>query len=203
MCNAQFLWRQWPNGTSCRNNKNAITEAYKPQAFLRNMWYPILLSLFVFLWALRSKCFFFIDSMITRCATTPRYIHNSFLLRMASSWKASDAVQRAKSSSRGSFELDLGDAAAAIAEYSVWKGPDGTLVLEIPHTFVPQTHRGQGLAGVVTEAAFHYAQEHRMKVLPTCTYVAGLFLDKRPHLASLCISRSLLPETPEPATLPE
>lgn len=75
------------------------------------------------------------------------------------------AVRRAVSSSEGVFEDD-----GAVAEYRLWKRPgNGNVVMEITHTFVPVDKRGCGLAGHVASAAFEFARQHDMRVLPTCT----------------------------------
>src|SRR5690242_20308212 len=86
-------------------------------------------------------------------------------------------------SSSGVFELpDTG----AIAEYRVWQEPGTSqMLLEIPHTFVPVQHRGQGLAAVVTKEAFNFAKSNGMMVIPTCTCNLMIMIWSRTLLAEL------------------
>mmetsp|Transcript_17047 Transcript_17047/g.23530 ORF Transcript_17047/g.23530 Transcript_17047/m.23530 type:complete len:123 (+) Transcript_17047:131-499(+) len=91
--------------------------------------------------------------------------------------------------SHGVFEflIDQTDE-PAIAEYFLLNNSskDGPTILEIPHTYVPVCARGRGAAAVVTEAAFEFAKSQNMLVLPSCSYVAGAFLNKTAHFRSLC-----------------
>ena len=58
-------------------------------------------------------------------------------------------------------------------------------VLDFYSTFVPEELRGQGLAEEVVKAAFEYAKEKDLKVLPTCPYVSGAFLKRHKEYQSL------------------
>lgn len=45
--------------------------------------------------------------------------------------------------------------------------------LDFFHTYVPDQLRGQGVAALLAEAAFAYAQQQQFKVVPTCSYIAA------------------------------
>jgi predicted GNAT family acetyltransferase len=45
-------------------------------------------------------------------------------------------------------------------------------VMDVVHTYVPRSKRGQGLATRLCDAAFAHAREHGMRVVPTCSYVS-------------------------------
>ena len=47
-------------------------------------------------------------------------------------------------------------------------------VLNFHHTFVPPELRGKGLAEQVVKAGFEYIEQNRLKVIPSCPYVARL-----------------------------
>ena len=40
------------------------------------------------------------------------------------------------------------------------------------HTFVPDELRGKGVAAVLAKAAFAYAKEQQLQVIPSCSYIA-------------------------------
>lgn len=44
--------------------------------------------------------------------------------------------------------------------------------LDFCHTFVPDQLRGKGVAAVLAKAAFAYAKEQQVKVIPSCSYIA-------------------------------
>ena len=56
--------------------------------------------------------------------------------------------------------------------------------LDFYHTYVPEDFRNKGLAEKVVETGFRYAQEHNLKVIPTCSYVSA-FLRKHKEFLSL------------------
>jgi len=58
--------------------------------------------------------------------------------------------------------------------------------LQIFHTEVPGAYQGQGLAGKLASAALGWARESGLKVIPTCSYVAG-FIAKRPEYSDLLL----------------
>ena len=45
-------------------------------------------------------------------------------------------------------------------------------ILNFHHTFVPPALRGKGLAEQVVLAGFEYVKANRLKVIPSCPYVA-------------------------------
>lgn len=57
--------------------------------------------------------------------------------------------------------------------------------IDIYHTFVGPSLRGKGMAGKVAAEAFAYAKAEGLKVVPTCSYIAGAFLDRNPELKEL------------------
>ena len=44
-------------------------------------------------------------------------------------------------------------------------------IIDLYHTFTEPALRGKGLAAQVVRAAFEYAKENNLKVIPTCSYV--------------------------------
>lgn len=72
------------------------------------------------------------------------------------------------------FELKVGGE-TAFAEYSLVEGG-----MILPHTVVPEALEGQGLASQLAVAAMAYAREHDLKVIPTCTFMAG-YMAKHPE----------------------
>ena len=57
-------------------------------------------------------------------------------------------------------------------------------VIDLQHTVVLPTHRGQGLAGVLAERAFEDARAQGLTVIPTCSFVLGWTKD-HPEVADL------------------
>ena len=57
--------------------------------------------------------------------------------------------------------------------------------IELYSTYTPPQLRGQGFAEKVVLAAFEYAKEKNLKVIPSCWYVRS-FLEKHPEYAVLC-----------------
>ncbi|MFH1858047.1 MAG: GNAT family N-acetyltransferase [Candidatus Omnitrophota bacterium] len=58
-------------------------------------------------------------------------------------------------------------------------------VLHFYYTFVPETHRGRGLAETIVRSGFDYAKEKGLTVLPTCPYITGTFLVRHPEYRTL------------------
>ena len=56
--------------------------------------------------------------------------------------------------------------------------------LDLYSTYTPPQLRGQGLAEKVVLAAFEYAKEKNLKVIPSCSYV-GKFLEKHTEFEGL------------------
>ena len=64
------------------------------------------------------------------------------------------------------FVVALGDEEAELAYTRPERG-----VIDIQHTFVPRSARGQGVAEALAEAAFQWARERGEKVVPSCPFV--------------------------------
>lgn len=64
-------------------------------------------------------------------------------------------------------------------------GGRGNGVMDLQHTYVPPSKRGQGLAGKLTEAALLYARQAGFSVLPTCSYVSDTFLPQHPEFSDV------------------
>ncbi len=60
-------------------------------------------------------------------------------------------------------------------------------VIDLQHTVVMPSHRGQGLAGLLAERAFEDARAQDLRVLPTCPFVAGWVPD-HPEVADLLVA---------------
>ena len=58
--------------------------------------------------------------------------------------------------------------------------------LNFHHTFVPPELRGKGLAEKIVAAGFQYADQNKLKVIPTCPYVARLVM-KNPEWKRLVV----------------
>ena len=58
-------------------------------------------------------------------------------------------------------------------------------VLDFYHVYVPESHRGRGLAGRICKAAFEYARAEGLKVVPTCPFISGEFLPRFPQYQDL------------------
>ena len=56
--------------------------------------------------------------------------------------------------------------------------------MDLYSTYTPPQLRGQGLAAKVVLAAFEYAREKKLKVIPSCWYVRK-FLEKHPEYESI------------------
>lgn len=46
-------------------------------------------------------------------------------------------------------------------------------VLNLNHTYVPNTLRGKGIAGKIVKVALTYAEENNLKIIPSCSYVVA------------------------------
>ena len=57
-------------------------------------------------------------------------------------------------------------------------------VVEIDHTFVDESLRGQGVAGMLLEQAARELKETHRKARPTCSYAVGWF-ERHPEWAEL------------------
>ena len=61
-------------------------------------------------------------------------------------------------------------------------------IMDIQHTYVPDSARGHGVAEALAKAAFAYARERKLRVVPTCPFVRK-WLSAHPDEASLVDSR--------------
>eukprot|EP00741_Cyanophora_paradoxa_P007370 tig00001126_g7129.t1 len=62
----------------------------------------------------------------------------------------------------------------------------GTL-LDLQHTYVPASYRGQGLAEKLVDEAFAVAEREGLKVVPTCSYI-HTYLSRKPEAKKLVAS---------------
>ncbi|MBI4163115.1 MAG: N-acetyltransferase [Candidatus Aenigmarchaeota archaeon] len=73
--------------------------------------------------------------------------------------------------------------------YKIEKQPDAKgvniSIMDLYHTFTPKELRGRGLAEKLTKAAFEFAEKNKMKIRPSCSYVADVFLKKHPEWADM------------------
>ncbi|TKW04415.1 hypothetical protein SEVIR_7G107850v4 [Setaria viridis] len=58
-------------------------------------------------------------------------------------------------------------------------------VMDMVHTYVPRSKRGQGLAARLCDAAFAHARGRGMRVVPTCSYISDTYLPRNPALEEL------------------
>jgi len=66
--------------------------------------------------------------------------------------------------------------------YLVYETADG--VIDLQHTVVMPSHRGQGLGGLLAERAFEDARSQGLRVIPSCPFIAGWVPD-HPEVADL------------------
>ncbi|MGC8676441.1 MAG: GNAT family N-acetyltransferase [Candidatus Micrarchaeia archaeon] len=60
--------------------------------------------------------------------------------------------------------------------------------INIYHTFVPDEERGKGIAERLAAAAFGYAREKKLKVIPGCSYIS-YFVEKHKELMGMIVFR--------------
>lgn len=60
-------------------------------------------------------------------------------------------------------------------------------VIDLQHTVVLPSHRGQGLAGLLAERAFEDARAQGLRVIPSCPFIAGWVPD-HPEVADLVVT---------------
>lgn len=66
----------------------------------------------------------------------------------------------------------------------------GPQLIDLQHTYVPRSARGQGVAEALAEAAFAYAREQGYRVVPSCPFVRS-WLRHHPEEAALVDERSV------------
>lgn len=54
--------------------------------------------------------------------------------------------------------------------------------MDIYDTFTPHELRGRGIAEQLAIAAFNYAKENRLTVIPSCPYISETFLKRHQEL---------------------
>jgi uncharacterized protein len=69
----------------------------------------------------------------------------------------------------------------ALAECCYHRSGD---LLELHHTLVPDAFQGQGLAAQLVKAALDWARENKLRVRPTCSYVAA-YMKRHPETQDL------------------
>jgi len=57
-------------------------------------------------------------------------------------------------------------------------------MIVMTHVGVYPEHRGQGVAGKLTQVALEYAKENQLRVIPMCPYIAS-YIHKNPQYAEL------------------
>ncbi|KAL5225025.1 hypothetical protein ABZP36_011664 [Zizania latifolia] len=72
-----------------------------------------------------------------------------------------------------------------------------TAVMDLVHTYVPGSKRGQGLAARLCDAAFAHARRHGMRVLPTCSYISDTYLPRNPLWNELVFTE----QEPKPSSM--
>ena len=57
--------------------------------------------------------------------------------------------------------------------------------LDLYHTEVPPAFRGRGIAEQLCRAAFEHAKTNGLRVIPSCPYISGTYLQRHPEYAPL------------------
>ncbi|MDP2496633.1 MAG: GNAT family N-acetyltransferase [Candidatus Palauibacterales bacterium] len=83
--------------------------------------------------------------------------------------------------SRRRFVVDLGDGDEAYLDYEEREND----VLDYTSTFVPEAHRGRGIAEQLVVTALEWAREAGREVVPSCPYVNHVVQDVHPRFRSL------------------
>jgi predicted GNAT family acetyltransferase len=76
---------------------------------------------------------------------------------------------------RHRFEIDLGDGAFAIAQYTLSEG-----TITFTHTEVPEFHEGKGVGSALIRFALAAARQRGLKVIPICPFFAA-YIEKHPE----------------------
>ena len=64
-----------------------------------------------------------------------------------------------------------------------YRMPDENTI-DLYRTYVPEVARGRGVAGLLARRALEHARAAGLRVVPTCSYIAG-FVDKHPEYSEL------------------
>ena len=57
--------------------------------------------------------------------------------------------------------------------------------LDLYHTYVPEVFRGRGIAEQLCKTAFEYAKAKGYRVVPSCSYISGVYLKRHPEYEPL------------------
>jgi len=57
--------------------------------------------------------------------------------------------------------------------------------MDVHHVFTPPELRGQGIAEQLALAAFEYAKQQNMRIIPSCLYISETFLNKHKEFNSI------------------
>lgn len=57
--------------------------------------------------------------------------------------------------------------------------------MDLYHTYVPEVFRGRGIAERLCRAAFEYAKQAQLAVVPSCSYISGAYLKRHPEYEPL------------------
>lgn len=82
---------------------------------------------------------------------------------------------------RERFVVALGDGSEAYLEYRTRE--DGSL--DYSGTFVPEAHRGRGIAEQLVVHALEHAREAGRRIVPSCPYVRHVVEEEHPEYGSL------------------
>ncbi len=76
------------------------------------------------------------------------------------------------------FEVTV-DGHLSVADYELREG-----AIIFTHTYVPDALRGRGLAAKLVQPALEYARREKLRVVPSCSYVAT-YLERHPEFKAL------------------
>ena len=94
----------------------------------------------------------------------------------------SDATPRVtNNSAAGQFEI-RSEQGQSILRYA-HRGD----ALDLVHTEVPEPLQGKGYGKVLVDAAFQYARDEHVKIIPSCPFVKH-YVDGHPELAPLVVT---------------
>lgn len=91
------------------------------------------------------------------------------------------AIEVTHDEERSRFVVDLGDGDEAYLDYE--ERENG--VLDYASTFVPESHRGKGIAEELVVTALEWAREAGREIVPSCPYVSHVVEDVHPRFESL------------------
>lgn len=62
-------------------------------------------------------------------------------------------------------------------------------IMDLAHTYVAEEDRGRQVAENLVKAALQYARDHRLKVIPSCSYIAR-YVERHPEWNELVLQNS-------------